>query len=588
MKKYINTVNYNKYYIFWFEFVFKLITILVCLPLGKWFVSFVKNTYDLKFLSVYSFKLLYSHASFYFITLLILFIVSIYFIFDYTVVLLLIHDGLDKNRVNYKETLKKALKKVLCVFKPCNILYLVTPFLFLLFFYIGLLLIIYNYTDYIRLFIGLITSTILYKIGIVALLVILLYIFIRSLFIYNKYILNDISFIKAFKEFSYKESFKTFIVLVLKKIAPIILLFIIVNALSYLFFYFRSEITSVLLSSIVSGIIITILLFILFYYAITAQINDILYISCRYYYMNNEQVSIVNDINKISKIYKYIRLGIFIIICIVFTIIMNKVNNKTIAYDFIFDYHIDITAHRGAYDYAPENTMAAFTKAYDMNVDYIELDVHESKDGYIYVMHDGSLARTLGVNKLDYQVTWDEIKDLNIVSKFDEYRNEKVPLLEDVIKWAKDKDFTLNIELKPTSKSINLENYVVDILHRYNYQNKCVVASFDLNAILKVRSLDSSIKIVYLGNDLKYRDDIDIYSINYTSVTRDMVKFLHKNNKILYVWTVNDDDIVKSLINMGVDNIITNDPPMVQNVVKNYKNRNKTNALLNFLIYLYK
>ena len=50
---------------------------------------------------------------------------------------------------------------------------------------------------------------------------------------------------------------------------------------------------------------------------------------------------------------------------------------------------------------------------------------------------------------------------------------------------------------------------------------------------------------------------------------------------------VEDEDVVKSLINMGVDNIIANDPPMVKDVVNNYKNKNKTNVLLNFLIYLY-
>ena len=91
-----------------------------------------------------------------------------------------------------------------------------------------------------------------------------------------------------------------------------------------------------------------------------------------------------------------------------------------------------------------------------------------------------------------------------------------------------------------------------------------------------------------MGYDLKYIEDIDTFSVNYTSITRDLVKYLHKNNKKIYAWTVEDEDIVKSLINMGVDNIIANDPQMVKDVVNNYKNKNKTNVLLNFLIYLYK
>ena len=91
---------------------------------------------------------------------------------------------------------------------------------------------------------------------------------------------------------------------------------------------------------------------------------------------------------------------------------MNLVNNETIKYDFIFDYNIDITAHRGASHYAPENSMAAFRKAYEFNVPYIELDVHETKDGVLYVMHDGSLLRTTGLDQKDNKTLWSEIEPL--------------------------------------------------------------------------------------------------------------------------------------------------------------------------------
>ena len=588
MKKYINAVNYNIKYIFWFEFCFKLITVLIGLPLFKVFVNFIKSTYNLKFLSIYSLGTLFSHVSFYFIVFGIILLASLYFIFDYSVILLLIHCGLDKNKVSYKNTIFKALKKTLCVFKPRNLLYLLLPCIFMLFINLGLIIIACNYTDYFKLLINFITTNLFSSIIFIVVLIVLLYIFIRCLFSFNDYIIDDISFIQSFKKFKYVNNFKTFIILLIRKVLSFVIVMILVNLIPYLFFVLRDEISDMIFTSLISGLFITVFIYLLFYYHIKSTVNDILYISCKNYYYKNEKVSIVSDINPINKYLKFIRYGALLIVVIFFTIIMYKVNDKQIKYDFIFDYHIDITAHRGASAHAPENTIAAFQKAYDIGVDYIELDVHESKDGYVYVMHDGSLNRTLRVNKLDYKVTWDEIKNLNVVSDFKEYTNEKVPLLEDVLKWAKDKKVLLNIELKPSSKSVHLEDTVVELLHKYNYVDKCVVASFDINAIRKVKMLDNKINIVYLGNDLRYVDDVNIYSVYYPSITRDMVKMLHKNNQKIYAWTVDDEDIVKSLINMGVDNIISNDPEIVKNVVKNYKNRNKTNALINFLLYLYK
>lgn len=588
MKKYVNAVNYNIKHIFWFEFIFKLITVVICVPLSRYLINVVMKAYNLKFLSIYNLQALFKHFSFYFILIGLFIVIGLYFIFDLSVILLLIHNGLDKKEVSFKSILKESLMKTINVFKPKNILYLTVPCIFLLFINIGLGVILYKFTDYVHILLNFMTNNVISTLIFIIVVVILTYLFTRCIFIYNDYIINEKGFIKAFKDIKYKNNIITTIILILRKIISLVLVYFSTIALAHIFFYFREVIDSNILSSLISGLIITLLLYMFLYYSIKSEINDILYITCRYYYYNNEKVSITNDINKSPKYYKYVRYACLLVFTIFFTVIMYKINNKTIKYDFIFDYHIDITGHRGAYNYAPENTMGSFKLAYDMGADYIELDVHESKDGYIYVMHDGSLNRTLGLDKLDYRTTWNEINERTILSKFPDYQNETVPLLEDVLIWAKDKNFTLNIELKPTSKSIHLEQYVVDLIHKYNFTNKCVVASFDIHSILKVRQLDSNIKIVYLGNNLDYREDIDTYSLHYSSVTRDLVKYLHKNNKSLYVWTVNDEEIVKSLINYGVDNIITNDIPMVQNVVKKYKNKDKTNALIDFIICLYK
>ena len=79
---------------------------------------------------------------------------------------------------------------------------------------------------------------------------------------------------------------------------------------------------------------------------------------------------------------------------------------------------MEVTAHRGASRFFPENTMAAFQGALEAGADWIELDVHESKDGQIFVMHDKSFKRTTGVNALAWTLTYDEIAELDAGSFF--------------------------------------------------------------------------------------------------------------------------------------------------------------------------
>lgn len=107
-------------------------------------------------------------------------------------------------------------------------------------------------------------------------------------------------------------------------------------------------------------------------------------------------------------------------------------------------------AHRGSSYEAPENTMLAFKNAVKATADYIELDVHETKDGEIVVIHDDNLKRTTGVNKKVYNMTYDEIKDLDAGSYFgdeEEFKKCRIPTLEEVMSYTKGK-IKLNIEIK--------------------------------------------------------------------------------------------------------------------------------------------
>ena len=77
-----------------------------------------------------------------------------------------------------------------------------------------------------------------------------------------------------------------------------------------------------------------------------------------------------------------------------------------------------------------------------MGADWAELDVQQTADGEVIVMHDSNLKRTTGLDKEVWQVTWDEIKDLDNGSWFDKkYQTVRIPTLEEVLKSAVEDPF---------------------------------------------------------------------------------------------------------------------------------------------------
>ena len=97
--------------------------------------------------------------------------------------------------------------------------------------------------------------------------------------------------------------------------------------------------------------------------------------------------------------------------------------------------HFDIIAHKGASGIAPENTIAAIQLALDMGVDMIEIDVRNTHDEEIVVIHDATLDRTTNGTGLVHDYTLEEIRELDAGSWFGDarYAGEKVPTLKEVL-----------------------------------------------------------------------------------------------------------------------------------------------------------
>ncbi len=235
-----------------------------------------------------------------------------------------------------------------------------------------------------------------------------------------------------------------------------------------------------------------------------------------------------------------------------------------------------LTAHRGYSYVAPENTYYSFEEAINIGTDYIELDVQQSSDGQLVVIHDSTLDRTTnGIgNVSDY--SYSELSDLSAGSWFKkgDFSDAKIMLLSEVLEMA-DNNIMLNIEIKDSGDVKDTARKTAEMLDEYNFTDSCYVTSFSYPALETVKKTNKSIKTALIANiastavlsQLKY---IDAISVNYLFVNQNTVTEAHKCGKDVFVWTVNSRDDIERMIDIGVDNIITDRPDIAMESVYSY------------------
>ena len=221
---------------------------------------------------------------------------------------------------------------------------------------------------------------------------------------------------------------------------------------------------------------------------------------------------------------------------------------------------IELVAHRGASCYYPENTMASIYGAIEIDADWIEIDIHQTRDQELVLSHDENLYRTSGVDINVTDAIYDEIKDIDIGSYFDpKFSNERIPKLENVIKFAKKNNAKLNIELKPTGKEINFEKQLVELIQKYDFEDSCMISSSSYAELETIKKLNKNLTTTYIVitpiGDISNLDYADILAVEYNSVSYELVSRIHSFNKKINIWVLNDELSIDEAINMNVDYI---------------------------------
>ena len=238
--------------------------------------------------------------------------------------------------------------------------------------------------------------------------------------------------------------------------------------------------------------------------------------------------------------------------------------------------NIMVVAHRGASGYAPENTLSAMSKAIEMKAEMSELDVQETADGEIILLHDNTTERTGKKDLNIWELNYDDLKDIEVGEWFsEEYKGEPIPTLKEVIDLVRGK-MKLNIELKANKHEKMLAERSLKVVMDNDFLDQVVFTSFKFDEIRKIRALNKEAKVGYIFGKLPenvdvFTEDVDLLSAHYKTVDAEFVKKAKAGGKEVHVWTVNEPEDMKRMIELGVEAIITNYPDVLRNVLDGEK-----------------
>jgi len=602
IKNITNMIKYNLGTLIKFEVIYKLLLSIILIPFAILGFNLSMKLTGYTYLTLENItKYLLNPITIIMLILLIIYL-TVVTIFDISTIIILFDISYKKEKISLKELIKLSLNKCKKIFNLKNISVAFLVLFLMPFLNIGISSNVVTSIKIPEFIMDFIRSN--YTLSTIYMLAYILLLSIMSKWLYslNYMILEDKNFKEARK--NSKELIKgsrlidnlkilfvqillsiAYVIFMAVGILIIVLIIKIFNNIKVLESIFISIVSlyimiCLIISSIISNAVSFATISALFYKHKVDKKEKIKHI---------EYKQIIKD-TKQNKLFKYIMIVISTLILIGASLFTYQLITGKTNLNIKYIRKMEITAHRGASVKYPENTMSAFVGAKELGADWIELDVQQTKDKQIVVSHDTNLGRVTGVNKDIIDMDYSEIEKLDAGSFFNKkFKGEKIPLLSDVLKYAKDNNIRLNIELKPTGEEVDFEKQVVDLIKEYNFENRCVITSQVYSVLENVKNVDKEIKTVYvmsiaIGNitDAKYAD---AFSVEASNVNESLVNRVHNEGKELYAWTVNTEESINNMIDMDVDNIITDNIELGKELVEKSKN---SDLISEFIKTIYK
>ncbi len=175
-----------------------------------------------------------------------------------------------------------------------------------------------------------------------------------------------------------------------------------------------------------------------------------------------------------------------------------------------------IESHRGVEGDVPENSWSAIKLGHELGADLIEVDVQLSQDGIPFLRHNYQLPD----GRWCHDVAWNELKELKIVG-------EPLPLLEDVLVWARDVGVILSLDIKSLfSPAGDLTQAVIRLLERTNTKDKMLLLFMDHAELFhtKLSYPELTVRALVSGRLMNYRDYLQSIKADSVSIMYGMFR----------------------------------------------------------------
>ena len=369
---------------------------------------------------------------------------------------------------------------------------------------------------------------------------------------------------------------KLVLTILLFEIIYLLIAAVLTGVITYICIYFDNDgnnpIIQTLFFSSISGII--------FFLGVISKVTVITSLITVLIDHNEISEKLVNNLNENKK--KSRLVVTLTTVIIVVAVLMNGFN----MYGNGVNKNIETIAHRGYVAKGVENSIEALEGAAEVGADYVEFDIILTKDNKFVVMHDYNLKRLAGLNKRVQDMNFDEVVGLTI--KQGDFTS-KIPSLEEFVNKAKELNMKLVIELKPHGaepsnyidiligeiKRLKLENY------KFMSLNSKVMEELET----KVPNIETGYVIpLQFGNF--HHSNIDFFVIEDFSYRDRLVEQARKENKQVFVWTINNPALITKYLQSPADGIITDEPELVKeekDILENhYSYFDKILRLVNF------
>jgi len=216
--------------------------------------------------------------------------------------------------------------------------------------------------------------------------------------------------------------------------------------------------------------------------------------------------------------------------------------------------------HRGARAYKTENTLDSFRKAIELGANAVELDVRQSKDAQLVIIHDDNLKKVFGKDLPIGKATLAELKHMT---------GNRIPSFYEALLLIDRKVDKILVELKEAG----YEKKILAVIRELKLEDRVIIVSFHEEVLAHLRHLDNEIEMGFIYT--KFSNPIDAaLKLNaqylvplYTFVHTKDIEKAHRNNLQVIVWTINTKEQAREYIKKGVDGIASDKPDIFKGIV---------------------